>query len=319
MDHAGQRGGFAGVLLPGHQRCVPDPVRPVFPRFLNKERMALHKLPDIDIDFPHDRKDDVVNLSCAKYGAAHCAVVGGFSTFQARSAFGGCRQGAGHGRSIEVRRFTERISRGGLAAAGCRTNRRRPAARGWSSACKARPEMRGPAADEEPYRTALEMAEFLDGFPRYPEDAPLRRRALRGSRCTDLTPTFHQPEGLADHALDMDAVEAIGLVKMDILAQGGLAVMRDACASRWPRAGCADRPRRRCEPWEDPAVWEMIASGDARAVHHIESPAMINLCRHDERAGNRRPDRHCQRDPARGGERIRRNSGSPGAIRGWSR
>jgi DNA polymerase III alpha subunit len=33
------------------------------------------------------------------------------------------------------------------------------------------------------------------------------------------------------------------------------------------------------EPWQDPAVWEMIASGNARAVHHIESPAMTSLCR----------------------------------------
>ncbi len=49
--------------------------------------MALNKLPDIDIDFAHDFKDDVVKLICEKYGKDHCAVVGGFSTFQARSAF----------------------------------------------------------------------------------------------------------------------------------------------------------------------------------------------------------------------------------------
>ena len=33
------------------------------------------------------------------------------------------------------------------------------------------------------------------------------------------------------------------------------------------------------EPWQDANVWEMIASGGARAVHHIESPAMTSLCR----------------------------------------
>ena len=52
-----------------------------FRRFLNRDRMALNKLPDIDVDFPHDRKDDVVDLLFAKYGPQHCAVVGGFSTF----------------------------------------------------------------------------------------------------------------------------------------------------------------------------------------------------------------------------------------------
>src|SRR5207247_212664 len=49
-----------------------------FRRFLNKERMALNKLPDIDVDFPHDRKDDVVDLIFEKYGPANTAIVGGF-------------------------------------------------------------------------------------------------------------------------------------------------------------------------------------------------------------------------------------------------
>ena len=77
-----------------------------FRRFLNKERMALNKLPDIDIDFPHDRKDDVVNLIFAKYGREHCAVVGGFSTFQARSAFADVAKVLGVAER-EVRRFTD--------------------------------------------------------------------------------------------------------------------------------------------------------------------------------------------------------------------
>jgi nucleotidyltransferase/DNA polymerase involved in DNA repair len=49
-----------------------------FRRFLNKDRMALHKLPDIDIDFAHDLKDDVVELIFQKYGRNHSAAVGGF-------------------------------------------------------------------------------------------------------------------------------------------------------------------------------------------------------------------------------------------------
>ena len=77
-----------------------------FRRFLNQERMALNKLPDIDIDFPHDRKDDVVDLIFAKYGREHCAVVGGFSTFQARSAFADVAKVMGVAER-EVRRFTD--------------------------------------------------------------------------------------------------------------------------------------------------------------------------------------------------------------------
>jgi nucleotidyltransferase/DNA polymerase involved in DNA repair len=57
-----------------------------FRRFLNRDRMVLNKLPDIDIDFAHDRKDDVVDLIFKKYGD-HAAIVGGFSTYRGKSAF----------------------------------------------------------------------------------------------------------------------------------------------------------------------------------------------------------------------------------------
>ncbi|HTL56919.1 MAG TPA: PHP domain-containing protein, partial [Candidatus Limnocylindrales bacterium] len=76
-----------------------------FRRFLNKERMALNKLPDIDVDFPHDRKDDVIDLIFEKFGAERTAVVGGFSTFQSRSAFAEVAKVLGVSEG-QVRRFT---------------------------------------------------------------------------------------------------------------------------------------------------------------------------------------------------------------------
>ena len=81
---------------------------------------------------------------------------------------------------------------------------------------------------------------------------------------------------------------------MDILAQGGLAAMPDVRALLRERGIEVDLERCLAygpdgclllgnpgapEPWQDPEVWEMIASGGARAVHHIESPAMTSLCR----------------------------------------
>ncbi len=75
----------------------------------------------------------------------------------------------------------------------------------------------------------------------------------------------------------MDAVELLGLVKIDVLAQGGLAVMRDAKSSLAGRGVTVEL--NSLAPWQDPQVWEMISGGGARAVHHIESPAMTGLCR----------------------------------------
>jgi DNA-directed DNA polymerase III PolC len=260
-----------------------------FRRFLNKERMALHKLPDIDIDFAHDRKDDVVKLIFEKYGQEHCAVVGGFSTFQARSAFAEVAKVLGVAER-EVRKFTDRFP--------------------WSFGSSWEPtgfevplltklmadsiECRDLPLNDEPYKTAWETAQFLDGMPRYPKMHPcgvvLSRRPMR-----ELTPTFIANKGYTTTHFDMDAVEEVGLVKLDILAQGGLAAMRDVksmlagrgievdlerCMARDAKTGKILRGEpKESEPWQDPAVWEMIAGGNARAVHHIESPAMTSLCR----------------------------------------
>lgn len=263
-----------------------------FRRFLNKERMALHKLPDIDIDFAHDFKDDVVKLIFEKYGRGHCAVVGGFSTFQAKSAFAEVAKVLGVAER-DVRKFTEHFpwSFGGgwvpdepTPSGGARL----------IEMLKASPENRDLPFEDEPYKTALEMAAFLNGVPRYPKMHPcgvvLSRQPMH-----ELTPTFIANKGYSTTHFDMGSVEAVGLVKMDILAQGGLAAMRDVksvlsargievdlerCVAREKASGklLLGDPEA-SEPWGDQKVWEMIASGHARAVHHIESPAMTGLCR----------------------------------------
>ena len=232
-----------------------------FRRFLNKERMAMHKLPDIDVDFPHDRKDDVVDLIFERYTAEHTAIVGGFSTFQARSAVAEVGKVLGVS-EFQIRRFTEHFPWASASAI--------------TEALQDKQECRELPIHEEPYRTALEMAAFLDGFPRYPKMHPcglvLSRQPMHA-----LTPTFTSNKGYPTTHYDMDAVETLGLVKMDILAQGGLAVMRDAMA--WIRRRGIAVNLSELEPWQDPQVWEMLASGGSRAVHHIESPAMVGLCR----------------------------------------
>jgi len=245
-----------------------------FRRFLNEERMALNKLPDIDIDFPHDRKDDVVDIMFAKYGAEHCAVVGGFSTFQARSAFADVAKVLGVAER-EVRKFTDHFpwSFGG----GWVPDEHTPSGGAkLRELLAASPENRDLPLNEEPFKTALDMAEFLDGVPRNPKMHPcgvvLSRQPVH-----ELTPTFISNKGYATTHFDMDAVELIGLVKVDVLAQGGLAVMRDVKSSLATR--CVSVDLNSLEPWQDPQVWEMISGGGGRAVHHIESPAMTSLCR----------------------------------------
>jgi DNA polymerase III alpha subunit/nucleotidyltransferase/DNA polymerase involved in DNA repair len=233
-----------------------------FKRFLNPERMAMHKLPDIDIDFPHDRKDDVVNLVLGRFGADHSAVVGGFSTFQARSAFADAGKVLGLSEG-QIRRFTDRFPwKGGTRLI---------------EMLEQGIETRELPIQEEPYRTALLLAAKLDGRPRNPKMHPCGL-VLTRQRVHELTPTFLSNKGWPTTHYDMDVTEAIGLVKMDILAQGGLAVLRDAKAAIRNNHGVSV-DLAELTPWDDPNVWELVASGGSRGVHHIESPAMLNLCR----------------------------------------
>src|SRR5439155_5234318 len=165
-------------------------------------------------------------------------------------------------------------------------------------------------------RTQLQLAALLDGLPRYPQMHPCGL-VLSRQPMDEITPCFVSAKGYPTTHFDMDSVEAVGLVKMDILAQGGLAVMRDVreMIAKNPNAECRMTKEARnpnvetrrpdiermsasssdfklrnsfvirhssfdfLEPWDDPQIWELIASGNARAVHHIESPAMISLCK----------------------------------------
>src|ERR1044071_2214068 len=275
-----------------------------FRRFLNKDRMALNKLPDIDVDFPHDRKDDVIDLIFEKYGPSNTAIVGGFSTFQSRSAFAEIAKVLGVS-EFQVRRITERLPHFSRATE-------------LAEAVAITQECRDLPFQEEPYRTALQLAAFLDGFPRYPKMHPCGL-VLSRQPMDEVTPCFISAKGYPTTHFDMDSIEAVGLIKMDILAQGGLAVMRDVIEMigfQNPKSKIGNpkeiRSSKRednlhCEtslksqisvfglrnsvfgtppgfptpmgPWNDAEIWRLIASGNARAVHHIESPAMISLCK----------------------------------------
>jgi len=231
-----------------------------FQRFLNRDRMALKKLPDIDLDFPHDRKDAVVEKVFSLHKAGHVAVVGGFNTFHARSAVAEIGKVLGMPERL-VRRLTEHFP--WLARA--------EEAENAAATAKAQGLF-----DEEPALTALRLASRLEGLPRHTKMHPcglvLSRHPIH-----NFTPTFQSNKGWPTTHFDMNAVEDVGLVKLDILAQGGLAVLRDTRQELASRRSVISSSF--AGPWDDTSVWEMIATGNARGVHHIESPAMTNLAK----------------------------------------
>lgn len=255
------RGSAAGSLVCytlGISNVCPFRFGLCFERFLNRERMQFQKLADIDLDLPWDRRDEVIQYVFQKYGQAHVAMIGALHTFQGRSAVADIAKVYGIP-DREIRRFTAHLPwhRGDAEAAVRET-----------------PECRDLPYQEEPYRTVLALAHRLDGIPRHFAMHPCGL-VISGDPIAARMPLFRSAKGLLTTHYTMDDVEELGLLKMDLLGQAGLSVLRDTLANIGDNAQPA--PDLEKLDWTDAETWDMIATGQARGVFHIESPAMTNL------------------------------------------
>jgi len=255
------RGSAAGSLVCytlGISNVCPFRFGLSFERFLNRERMQFAKLADIDLDLPWDKRDEVVQYVFERYGEGHVAMIGAVNTFQGRAAVADLAKVYGIPER-EVRRFTEHLPHfhGDAAAVAART-----------------PECRHLPIEQEPYRTVLETAWRLEGAPRHRMMHPCGL-VISASPIEDRMPLFISAKGLPTTQYTMDDVEELGLLKMDLLGQAGLSVLRDACANI--RANRGEEIDPDAIDQQDARTWEMIATGGARGVFHIESPAMTGL------------------------------------------
>jgi len=231
-----------------------------FDRFINPERAKFSKMADIDLDLPWDQRDQVINWVYQRWGNDRVAMIGSPNTFQARAAV------ADLGRVFglppqEVHEITRRMYQRhtqnliGSLATSART--------------------RELAVDKEPLPTILRVARELEGLPRHWSMHPCGL-VVSPQPLTELVPVQRSPKGPLVAQYDMDAIEDLGFIKIDLLGQAGLSVLRDTVAEVQRTEG------RRIKLAEDvdyaePQIWEMIATGGARGVHHIESPAMTSL------------------------------------------
>ena len=255
------RGSAAGSLVCyvlGISNVCPFRFGLTFERFLNRERMQFAKLADIDLDLPWDRRDEVIRHVFERYGEEHVAMIGAVHTFQGRSAVADIAKVYGIPER-EARRFTEHIPwmRGDAAEAVRRT-----------------PECSHLPYNEEPYKTVLAMAGEFDGIPRHFAMHPCGL-VISGDPIADRMPLFKSSKELLTTHYAMDDVEELGLLKMDLLGQAGLSVLRDTLQNVEQSRG--ERIELEGIDWQDEATWEAIATGNARGVFHIESPAMTGL------------------------------------------
>lgn len=227
-----------------------DPARMnlLFERFLSRER---HEPPDIDVDFEHDRREEVIQYVFQRYGREHAALTATVIHYRPRSAMRDAARALGF-TAAEVARLCK-----GLA---------------WWDGRKVRPE-RLQEAGFDPEAPALQrlmgVVNALVGFPRHLSQH-VGGMVLSATPLPDLVPV--EPAAMAGRTVlqwDKDDLDALGILKVDILALGMLSALRRALTEI--HMSLADIPA------EDPQVYAMLQRGDSLGVFQVESRAQIAM------------------------------------------
>jgi error-prone DNA polymerase len=227
-----------------------DPARSnlLFERFISKER---GEPPDIDVDFEHERREEVIQYLYTKYGRDRAALTAAVITWRTRGSLRDVGRALGFG--------TAQID----ALAGSLA---------WWDQREQLPErLRSVGLDPQSPRVAkwLALADALRGFPRHLSQHVGGFVISRGP-LSRLVPV--ENAAMIDRTViqwDKDDLDALGLLKIDILALGMLSAIRRAL-------GLVGLPMQDI-PAEDPAVYQMICAADTVGVFQIESRAQMAM------------------------------------------
>lgn len=231
-----------------------------FERFLNPER---EHLPDFDIDFGTDDREEVLRYIFRRYGAERVAMIGTYSTLKARAAIREVTKALGIPEG-EVEPFVKRLPY--FAAIGQ-----------LEEECAISPASTGIPFDREPLRTVLSLARRVGEFPRHMATHPCGLVICPGP-ITDFIPLQRGDKGYEITQWSMHEVEEAGLLKIDVIGQKGLAVIQEAGAMAERNEGRPFHPER-IDYLGDPATRGTLRAGLTEGCFYIESPGMIQLIR----------------------------------------
>ncbi len=234
-----------------------DPIRHdlYFERFLNPGRVDP---PDIDVDFPWDERDDVLQWTFERFGLARTAMIANHNTFRARMA---------------VREVAKVF---GLPEAEiARVSRRFP----WHAddpveTVESHPMFRGLDLPE-PWPTILRLARKIVGAPRH-LSVHCGGVVIVPDEVERYVPVQPAPKGVRVIQWEKDQAEEAGFVKVDLLGNRSLSVIRDACREVELHGG-GRTDFLRFDPTGDPATRDLLARGETMGVFYVESPAMRQL------------------------------------------
>lgn len=232
----------------------PTEVDLLFERFISAAR---GEPPDIDVDFEHERREEVIQYIYKKYGRARAGLTATVIRYRARSALREVGKAMGLSADL-VARLTGTIW-------------------GWSSQGVDEERARSLGLDpaDPRLRRTLELAQELVGFPRHLSQHVGGFVITRGP-LSDLCPVANAAmEDRTTIEWDKDDIDALGILKVDILALGMLTCIHRAFdlieqvhGARWTLATL---------PKEDPAVYEMLCRADSLGVFQVESRAQMSM------------------------------------------
>ncbi|MBM15488.1 MAG: hypothetical protein CMH75_05310 [Nitrospina sp.] len=233
-----------------------DPIKNnlYFERFLHEQR---EDFPDIDIDFPWNRRDEMIRYVFSKY--PNVSLISTHIHFGSRSAL---REG---GKSL------------GLSSTDINSiTRSLPYSADLNNLEAIRdtiPECRDLPLEGPPFCDMIKAAKKIVGLPRH---ISIHCGGIVVSKkpITDLIPLQKTPKGFEVTQYDMYPVEDLGLLKIDLLAQRGLAVEVDAVQAIRKHTPL---DLSSIDPVTDPATRALVRKGKTMGCFYIESPGMRNL------------------------------------------
>jgi error-prone DNA polymerase len=233
-----------------------DPARMsmLFERFISRER---NEPPDIDVDFEHQRREEVIQYLYAKYGRDRAALAATVITYRPKSAI----RDVGKALGLDPTQVDQLAS-----------------SRAWWDHWRVEPEKLaadGFDAASPVIRQLCELVNALVGFPRHLSQHTGGFVIARGS-LERLVPV--ENAAMPDRSViqwDKDDLDALGLLKVDVLALGMLSAIRRALDMIGARRGA---PFALADvPVEDPATYAMIQAADTIGVFQIESRAQMAM------------------------------------------
>ncbi len=240
--------------LLGVTEVPPESITLIFERFISKER---GEPPDIDVDFEHERREEVIQWIYERYGRHRAGLTATVIHFRSRAAIREVGKVMGLSQDV-IARLSGQIW-------------------GWSSRAPDQDHLRDAGINPDDYRIVLatKLITEIIGFPRHLSQH-VGGFVITHGRLDALCPI--ENAAMQDRTViewDKDDIDALGLLKVDVLALGMLTCIRKAFGLlndfRGVRLGLDSVPA------EDPAVYDMLCRADAIGVFQVESRAQLNF------------------------------------------